>query len=53
MSCLTIEQKARLIIQSGIHVYIPDCMISLASFVLDFHSLLIRSFIRIPSPSFL
>lgn len=37
MSCLTIEQKARLIIQSGIHVYIPDCIISLASFVLDFH----------------
>ena len=30
-------------------IYIPDCKISLASFVLYFHLLLIRSFIRIRS----
>ena len=33
----------------NLSVYIPDCKISLASFVLYFHLLLIRSFIRIRS----
>ena len=35
------------------YIYIPDCKISLASFVLYFHLLLIRSSIRIRSFSFL
>ena len=39
-------------IKMNFYIYIPDCKISLASFVLYFHLLLIRSFIRIRSFSF-
>ena len=43
MSCLTIKQKKSEADYTvgNTCIYIPDCIISLASFVLDFHSLLI------------
>ena len=49
--CKTLKKEGRTFTNIGknIYIYIPDCKISLASFVLYFHLLLIRSFIRIRS----
>ena len=45
----TLKKEGRAFRNIGKNIYIPDCKISLASFVLYFYLLLIRSFIRIRS----
>ena len=48
-SFFRVKKEGRAFRSIGQIIYIPDCKISLASFVLYFHLLLIRSFIRIRS----
>ena len=45
--CKTLKKEGRAFQNVGKEIYFPDCKISVASFVLFFHLLLIRSFIRI------
>ena len=50
--CKTLRKEGRAFQNIGKNIYIPDCKISLTSFVLYFQLLLIRSFIRIRCFSF-